>query len=506
MQGASGNSSRTPRHASRQACLQTAAASCCALPALLLHASCVFVLCHSCLQEELAAKLARLAFANPAAARQLAGPQQQQHQQQHGKQQQQQQRFEPFYPTVMSDICNLADPDEAEHLQQPVSREISHSSLAGRLPGAAARPAQQQPQQLAAGGGASMRPPSRPPIPPQVAAATAAAVVSSAAGPHSKPKLPGRPIQQQLQQQQPLAGAASRLGRAAGLTDAQQLPGSSSPAAGSGDTAGPLRAALLLRGMRAAPGGAKQVGAGDAVPGAAAAGRRPTCPGDARGAVASSGGGAGDAAAAPAHLAAHLQQDQSLASFESFYVDCDLPHVLEPRCAAVEAADMITNNPLYYNTLTASENGCGTVDSARLAPGLQQQLREAGGDGGGAGDGRQQDGVALPEPQQQGARSARGVRAGPGTPTGGGAVAAMVAVFEGRPSSSDHDDTGSQQPDNSRSNSPAPLAYAGDAGVYAAAAAAAGAGDKGAKGFGGGRAAAARPGRVQRECDAPGRD
>lgn len=81
-------------------------------------------------------------------------------------------------------------------------------------------------------------------------------------------------------------------------------------------------------------------------------------------------------------------------------------------------------------------------------------------------------------------------------------MAAMVAVFEaGQPSSSDHDDTGSQQPDNSRSNSPAPFAYAGDAAVYAAAAATAG-----AKGFGGGRAAAARPGRVQRECDAPGRD
>jgi hypothetical protein len=381
--------------------------------------------------------------------------------------------------------------------------------LAGRLQGgAAARPAQQlQQQQVPAGVGASMRPPSRPPVPPQATAAAAAAAGSSAAGPYSKPKLPGRPVPQQ-QQQQPLPGAASRLGRAAGAPDAQQLPGSSPPAAaGSGDTAGPLRAALLLRGMRAAPGGAKQVSAGGAAGAAgtgtaAAAGRRTACPGDARGAGSSSGGGA-----APSHLAAHLQQD-SLASFESFYVDCDLPHAPEPRCAAVEAANMITNNPLYYNTLTASENGGGTVDSARLAPGLRQQLREAGGDGGssgggggggGVGDAGQQEGA---QQQQQGARSARGgPRAGSGTPTGGGAVAAMVAVFEGRPSSSYQDDTGSQQPDNSRSNSPAPLAYvAGDAAVYATAAA--GAGDKGAKGFGGGRAARAQ----QRECDAPGRD
>lgn len=340
-----------------------------------------------------------------------------------------------------------------------------------------------------------MRPPSRPPVPPQAAAAAAG---SSAAGPYSKPKLPGRPVPQQ-QQQQPLPGASSRLGRAAGAPDAQQLPGSSPPAAaGSGDTAGPLRAALLLRGMRAAPGGAKQVSAGGAGgaagtgTAAAAVGRRTACPGDARGAGGSSSGGG----AAPSHLAAHLQQD-SLASFESFYVDCDLPHAPEPRCAAVEAAHMITNNPLYYNTLTASENGGGTVASARLAPGLRQQLREAGGDdsgssGGGVGNAGQQDGV----PQQQGARSARGApRAGSGTPTGGGAVAAMVAVFEGRPSS-DQDDTGSQQPDNSRSNSPAPLS------VYATAAA--GAGDKGTKGCSGGRAAAARA--QQRECDALGRD
>ena len=69
-----------------------------------------------------------------------------------------------------------------------------------------------------------------------------------------------------------------------------------SPAGGSGDTAGPLRAALLLRGMRAAPGSAKQVsaGAGGAVSGA---GRRPACPGDARGAGASSSGGGAPAAA-----------------------------------------------------------------------------------------------------------------------------------------------------------------------------------------------------------------
>jgi hypothetical protein len=245
--------------------------------------------------------------------------------------------------------------------------------------------------------------------------------------------------------------------------------------------------------MRTSPGGPRQVSPAAAAAGTAGSGptgRHLACPGDATGDLRSAGMGSGGAAAA-AHLPQHLQHGQfpgeeSLASFDSFYVDCDLPpHAPEPRCAAVEAANMITNNPLY--TLTASENG-GTADSTRFTHVLKQQLRDAGcaaaAVGSRVGDGRLELHTTTQQQQQQqqqqgGPGSARGTRGAGGMPAAAaaatGGVAAIVAVFERRLSSGDHDD-GAQQPDNSRSNSPAPP-YAGDGAVCAAAGA--GAGKKG---------------------------
>jgi hypothetical protein len=284
---------------------------------------CLTDACAAVPQEELATKLARLAFANPAAARQLAGSQQQQQQQQrlsrggsgggNGQQQEQQQLFEPFYPTMMSDICNLADPEE-EHAALP--RDNSGSILAGRVQPATSAQQQHQQQQWTARESAGQRGSGRPPMPPQAAAA---------AGPNRKPNaVPGRPMQQQQQQQPYGLGMASRLGRPAGMagsgSNAAAAVAAAAAASGSSDTAGPLRAALLLRGMRA-PGFPAQLGAmGSGAAGAAAAGqanRRMAVPGDAAGDARVAAACAGGGGLAPGYVQ-HRPGDNSLNSFDRY--------------------------------------------------------------------------------------------------------------------------------------------------------------------------------------------
>lgn len=181
-------------------------------------------------------------------------------------------------------------------------------------------------------------------------------------------------------------------------------------------------------------------------------------------------------------------------------MDCDLPPTQELRYAAVEAANMITNNPLY--TLTASENG-GTADSSRMSPGLKQQLRNAGNAAtaaAGVGNGGEE---RLSQQQQQwqaGAGSERGPKGAAAGPAAGRSVDGA-----GR---SDHDDD-AQQPDNSRSNSPCPGYAAADAGAYATGASAAAigkkAGERGVFRTGGLNQANAgyiRAGQLQHEYDA----
>jgi len=490
-------------------------------------------------QEELAAKLARLAFANPASARQLAGapPQQQQQQRQEqqrmphqgtavavgsgeGRQQQHEQQarqqFEPFYPTVMSDMCNLADPD-GEEPEELLERHGSQTNMraTGR---AAAGSLQQQWQATAAAAAAAggVRGPIRPP-----AAAAAAGAMAY------KPQLPGRPIRQQAQQQQ-FIGAASRLGRSAMGGAAPPSSNSSTAAAaaaaGVGDTAGPLRAALLLRGMRAAPGGPKQLlsGANGSPVNAGAAGilsRRMAPPGDVAGDAGSAGAAAcGNGGGVGGVLSMHaLHGEESLVSFDSYYVDCDLRQPGD--AAAMDAANMITNNPLY--TFTASEGG-GTADSTRFSPRLKQQLRDASdaaAEGGGS-PGRGSPPYLVQQQQQQ--------WHDPGVVRGGKVVMGLAAAgggggpagsYEGRNASSNEHDDGVRQYDNSRSSSPA-LQAAADGAVFAAATAAV-AGkvsrDLGIKeevvgGDGSGYmgslqgSAGARSKRQHRDVDAPGRD
>jgi hypothetical protein len=311
-------------------------------------------------QEELAAKLARLAFANPAAARQLAGQRQPPNQQQQQQQQASAVRGgagmsgaaavaaaagaggcedgdEPFYPTMMSDICNLAEPlsekegeDGATVQEEGTQRLLSAAAAASE----AQQSIMQQIQQRGAGGNSRS---SR----------------SSSQGVLMRRQQQRMSMARQQQQQQ--RSTAGRLGGAAAARSGAAGDSQSTAAAG------PLKSALMMRG------GSQQPGA-----------RQPSRPGMAR--VVSGGGSipavhgrpsaAGVAAAAIGSAGGAGSSGYPLESFDSYYPDCDI------QCS-VDAAPSISSAS-KGRTYTVTQSGT-VIETA----GVKQFVAEIGAGGSG---------------------------------------------------------------------------------------------------------------------------
>lgn len=244
-------------------------------------------------QEELAAKLAKLAFANPAARK--PSNKQQSKQQQQGVMNSRQGTAlagaaarvpeEPFYPTMMSDMCNLAEPlSEEDELEQDNTDEDTGKST---------------PQLLA-----------------EARAATTAQRNILQSVHHQHP-----PYRKQFKP----AGHINQ--HRASIQRKSQLK------AGRSVAAGPLRSALL---MRHGPGAAPRPDAARAVSGVGAAGATAAVP---------------DAAECPARSAAPGAAGYPLESFDSYYPDCDLnPSASDvPSAVTGGGADAAASKVTYVN-------------------------------------------------------------------------------------------------------------------------------------------------------------